>query len=80
MPIDAEIEAAVAAMRSVRTKGAKAHEEVLRAYARAALQAAENARLEDFQRRARLDNKPKAPEAAETELTECLGNPPTVDG
>jgi type IV secretory pathway TrbF-like protein len=52
MPIDAEVEAAVAAMRSVRTTGAKVHEEVLRAYAIAAVQAAENARVEDFVRRA----------------------------
>jgi hypothetical protein len=55
MPITAEIEAALVAMRSVRTKGAKIHEEVLQAYARAAVHAAENARLEDFQRRARLN-------------------------
>jgi hypothetical protein len=76
MPIDAEIEAAVAAMRLVRTKGAKVHEEVLRAYASAAVQAAENARVEDFVQRARLNNKPMALDAAETGLTECLGNPP----
>jgi hypothetical protein len=62
IPIDAEIEAAVVAMRSIRTKGAKVHEEVLRAYARAAVEAAERARLEDFQRRARLNNMAKPPD------------------
>jgi hypothetical protein len=49
MAIDAEIEAAVVAMRAVRVKGAKVHEEVMRAYARAAVEAAERARKEDFQ-------------------------------
>ena len=71
MPIDA----AVAAMRAVRTKGAKVHDEVLKAYAWAAVQAAENARLEDFQRGARLNDKPKMPDGTATELTECDGNP-----
>ena len=33
MAIDAEIEAAVVAMRAIRVKGAKVHEEVVRAYA-----------------------------------------------
>jgi hypothetical protein len=47
MAIDAEIEAAVVAMRAVRVKGAKVHEEVMRAYARAAVEAAERARQED---------------------------------
>src|SRR3954453_20952706 len=61
MAIDAEIEAVVVAMRAVRVKGAKVHEEVLRAYARAAVEAAERARLEDFQRRARLNNMAKPP-------------------
>jgi hypothetical protein len=63
MAIDAEIEAAVVAMRAVRVKGAKVHEEVMRAYARAAVEAAERARKEDFQRRAQLNNKPTAPTA-----------------
>ena len=36
MATDAEIEAAVVAMRAIRVKGAKVHEEVVRAYARAA--------------------------------------------
>jgi hypothetical protein len=75
MPIDAEIEAAVAAMRAVCVKGAKVHEEVLRTYARAAVGAAEKARREDFQRRSRLSNEAKA--VAEPELT---GNEPTPDG
>jgi hypothetical protein len=39
-------------MRSVRTKGAKIHEEVLRAYARAALEAAEVVQKEEYQERA----------------------------
>lgn len=75
MPIDAAIEAAVVAMRAVHVKGAKVHEQVLRAYARAAVEAAERARREDFQRRARLNNKPKT--VAEPELT---GNVPTTEG
>jgi hypothetical protein len=75
MPIDAEIEAAVVAMRAVRVRGAKVHEEVLRAYARAAVEAAEQARRDDFQRRARLNSKPTS--AGEPELT---WNEPTIDG
>ena len=75
MPIDAEIEAAVVAMGAVHVKGAKVHEEVLWAYARAAVEAAEQARREDFQRRARLNNKPKT--IAEPELT---GNEPIAEG
>ena len=63
MATDAEIEAAVVAMRAVRVTGAKVHEEVMRAYARAAVEAAERARKEDFQRRAQLNNKPTAPTA-----------------
>jgi hypothetical protein len=59
MPTDAEIELAVAAIRSIRVKGAKVHDEVVRAYARAAVEAAERARLADFQRRSRLANEPK---------------------
>ena len=50
-------------MRAIRVKGAKVHEEVMRAYARAAVEAAERARKEDFQRRAQLNNKPTAPTA-----------------
>ena len=75
MPIDAEIEAAVMAMRAIRVKGAKVHEEVLRAYARAAVEAAEQARRDDFQRRARLNNNPTS--AGESEAT---GNEATIDG
>jgi hypothetical protein len=63
MAIDAEIEAAVVAMRAIRVTGAKVHEEVMRACARAAVEAAEQARKEDFQRRAQLTNKPAAPTA-----------------
>ena len=63
MAIDAEIEAAVVAIRAIRVKGAKVHEEVMRAYARAAVEAAEQARKDDFQRRAQLNNKPTAPTA-----------------
>jgi hypothetical protein len=59
MPTDAEIELAVAAIRSIRVSGAKVHDEVVRAYARAAVEAAERARLTDFQRRSRLANEPK---------------------
>jgi hypothetical protein len=77
MPIDAEVEAAVAAMRSVRTTGARVHEEVLRAYAITAVQAPENARREDFVRRAGLNNKPDA--AVNGGMTECPG-PPATDG
>jgi hypothetical protein len=74
MAIDAEIEAAVVAMRAVRVKGAKVHEEVMRAYARAAVEAAERARQEDFQRRARLNNKLTAIAPAPTE------DEPTAEG
>jgi hypothetical protein len=63
MATDAEIEAAVVAMRAIGVKGAKVHEEVMRAYARAAVEAAERVRKEDFQRRAQLNNKPAAPTA-----------------
>ena len=41
MPTDAEFEAAMRAIRSVRTKGAKVHEEVINAYEHAAVVAAE---------------------------------------
>jgi hypothetical protein len=57
-------------MRAVHVKGAKVHEEVLRAYASVAVEAAERARQEDFQRRARLNNKLKT--VAEPQLTECV--------
>ena len=44
MPTEAEFEAAMRAIRSIRTKGAKVHEEVIYAYAHAAVVAAEIAR------------------------------------
>jgi hypothetical protein len=57
MATDAEIEAAVDAMRAIRTSGGEVHEDVLRAYARAALRAAERAQIADWQKRAELLRK-----------------------
>jgi hypothetical protein len=54
MARDAEIEAAVRSMRAIRTRGGKVHDEVLRAYARAALDAAELAQVAEYWRRAEL--------------------------
>jgi hypothetical protein len=54
MATDAEIEAAIKAMRAVRTVGGKIHDDVLRAYARAALEAAERIHLEAYRKRAEL--------------------------
>ena len=54
MATNAEIEAAVRSMRAIRTRGGKVHEEVLRAYARAALDAAELAQVAEYWRRAEL--------------------------
>jgi beta-xylosidase len=54
MATDAEIEAAVRSMRAIRTSGGKVHDEVLRAYARAALEAAELAQVAEYWRRAEL--------------------------
>ena len=57
MATDAEIEAAVNAMRAIRTSGGEVHDDVLRAYARAALKAAELAQiaeLQSLQKRAEL--------------------------
>ena len=51
---DAEIEAAVKAMRAIPTRGGTVHDEVLRAYARAALAAAVVVQLEEYRRRAEL--------------------------
>jgi hypothetical protein len=51
MATDAEIEAAVKAMRAIRTSGGKVHDEVLRAYARAALDAAELVQIAERRRR-----------------------------
>jgi len=58
MPTDAEIEAAVAAMRAIRTVGGKVHDNVLRAYAWAALEAAERALFERVRKRAELRQQP----------------------
>ena len=49
MATDAEIEAAFNAMRAIRTSGGQVHDDVLRAYARAALKAAELAQIAEFQ-------------------------------
>ena len=49
MATDAEIEAAFKAMRAIRTRGGKVHDDVLRAYARAALYAAELVQLQDIE-------------------------------
>jgi hypothetical protein len=57
MATDAEVEAAVNAMRAIRTSGGKIHDDVLRAYARAALQAAELAQAADHRNRAELLRK-----------------------
>lgn len=51
---DAEIEAAVKAMRAIPLRGGTVHEDVLRAYARAALNAAVLVNVEGFRRRAEL--------------------------
>jgi hypothetical protein len=50
MATDAEIEAAVRAMRSIRTVGGVVQDEVLRTYAHAALQAAERAQVLEYRR------------------------------
>jgi hypothetical protein len=49
MATDAEIEAAVNAMRAIRTSGGEVHDDVLHAYARAALKAAELAQIAELQ-------------------------------
>jgi hypothetical protein len=49
MATNAEIEAAVNAMRAIRTSGGEVHDDVLRAYARAALKAAELAQIAELQ-------------------------------
>jgi len=54
MPTEAEIEAAVKAMRSVRTTGGKIDEEVFRAFARAALVAAERTHFDEMRKRGEL--------------------------
>jgi len=54
MTTDAEIEAAVKAMRAIPLRGGTVHEDVLRAYARAALNAAALVQVEEYRRRAEL--------------------------
>jgi hypothetical protein len=54
MPTETEIEAAVKAMRSVRTTGGKIDDEVFRAFARAALVAAERTHFEEMRKRGEL--------------------------
>jgi hypothetical protein len=54
MATDAEIEAAVQAMRAIPTRGGTVHDDVLRAYARAALAAATLVQVEEYRRRAEL--------------------------
>ncbi len=66
--LDAEIEAAVVAIRSIPIRGVQVHEKVYWAYARAAVKAARRASREAFQRRAQLNNKPNT--APETEVSE----------
>ena len=58
MATDAEIDAAVKAMRAIRTVGGKIHDDVLRAYARAGLEAANRLQMEEFRKRA---ERPAAP-------------------
>jgi hypothetical protein len=48
MATDAEIEAAFQAMRAIPTRGGEVHDDVLRVYARAALQAAQVAQVREF--------------------------------
>jgi hypothetical protein len=62
MPTDAEFEAAMRAIRSIRTKGAKVHEEVIHAYARAAVVAAEIARNLEMRREEYAANEKRASE------------------
>ena len=54
MATDAEIEAAVKAMRAIHIRGGSVHDEVLRAYARAALDASDLVQVEEYRRRAEL--------------------------
>ena len=62
MPTDAEFEAAMRAIRSVRTKGAKVHEEVIYAYAHAAVVAAEITRNLEKRREEYAANEKRASE------------------
>jgi hypothetical protein len=54
MATDTEIQAAVDAMRSIRVIGGKIHDDVLRAYARAALEAGERILMERVRKRTEL--------------------------
>lgn len=54
MATDVEIEAAFKAMRAIRTRGGEVHDDVLRAYARAALIAAELVQVAEYRKRAEL--------------------------
>jgi hypothetical protein len=54
MTTDAEIDAATEAMRKIRTVGGKNPDDVLRAYARAALEAAERVLIERVRKRTEL--------------------------
>jgi hypothetical protein len=54
MATDAEIEAAVEAMRTIRVVGGKIHDDVLRAYARAALGVSESILMERVRKRTEL--------------------------
>lgn len=64
MANDAEIDAAVKAMRAVRIVGGKVHDEVLRAYARAALDAAARVQIEAYRKRAELRQQANGAEPA----------------
>jgi hypothetical protein len=54
MATNAEIEVAVKAMRAIPTRGGTVHDDVLRAYARAALAAAFLVQVKEYRRRAQL--------------------------
>jgi hypothetical protein len=54
MATDAEIEAAVRAMRTIRVVGGKIHDDVLCAYARAALEAGQRIVIEGVRKRIEL--------------------------
>jgi hypothetical protein len=76
MATDAEIDAAVEAMRAVRTIGGTIHDDVLRAYARAALEASARVQIEAFRKRAELKQHASAanPPADRTNGGSALGS------
>jgi hypothetical protein len=74
MPSAAEIEAAFRAMRAIRTRNGEVHDDVLRAYARAVLQAVERMQLEEFRKRAELLRK-QAEHLAADALQVAAGSP-----